>query len=186
FQAALTHGHPTALAASDLTARAVADLASGVAPRELVARLKDYALSQRVIYHERWLGDLWRKSAAGAPDEFIARGWDECLDSLERLEAALARPNSDADPCLATGQGWVAEEALATGLLCFLLTPDDPRRALQRAAATSGDSDSIASLAGSFAGARHGMRAWPADWPARIEYADRLDGLARALIKISS
>ena len=29
FQAALTHGHPTALAASDLTAYTIADLASG-------------------------------------------------------------------------------------------------------------------------------------------------------------
>lgn len=185
FQAALTHGHPTALAASDLTARAVVELASGAEPRGLVARLKEYARSQRLAYHDGWLGDLWRKSRAGSPGEFIARGWDECLNSLERLEAALARPDFEGDPCLATGAGWVAEEALATGLLCFLLTPDDPRRALQRAAATSGDSDSIACLAGAFAGARHGLRAWPAGWPARVEYADRLDKLAGALTAVA-
>lgn len=55
------------------------------------------------------------------PEEFIARGWDECLSVLDRLDAALVTPNRDADPCLATGEGWVAEEALATGLLCFFL-----------------------------------------------------------------
>ncbi|CAM5528688.1 hypothetical protein SGLAM104S_00959 [Streptomyces glaucescens] len=61
----------------------------------------------------------------------------------------------ETDPCLATGAGWIAEEALATGLLCFLLFVDEPLTALARPAA-SGDSDSIACLAGAFAGAHHG------------------------------
>jgi ADP-ribosylglycohydrolase len=43
-----------------------------------------------------------------------------------------------------------------------------------RGAASSGDSDSIACLAGAFAGAAHGMDAWPGDWAGRIEYGDRL------------
>ncbi len=51
----------------------------------------------------------------------------------------------------ATGNGWMAEEAFATGLLCFLLFPDQPVQALQRAVVTRGDSDSIACLAGTFA-----------------------------------
>ncbi len=66
-----------------------------------------------------------------------------------------------ADPCLITGEGWVAEEAFATGLLCFLLFPDDPVAAIRRAAVSSGDSDSIACLTGAFAGACHGLAAWP-------------------------
>ncbi len=33
FQAALTHGHPTALAASDLTAKTIAELVAGCSPR---------------------------------------------------------------------------------------------------------------------------------------------------------
>ncbi|WP_309055256.1 ADP-ribosylglycohydrolase family protein, partial [Streptomyces sp.] len=40
LQAALTHGHPTALAASDLTAHAVRLLAQGVDPAGLVGRLR--------------------------------------------------------------------------------------------------------------------------------------------------
>jgi hypothetical protein len=47
-----------------------------------------------------------------------------------------------------------------------------------RAARTSGDSDSIAALAGAFVGAAHGLAAWPADWVDRIEYAEQLGAVA--------
>ncbi|HEX8283473.1 MAG TPA: ADP-ribosylglycohydrolase family protein [Pyrinomonadaceae bacterium] len=181
FQAALTHGHPTALAASDLTAFAVARLAAGAEPRSLVQALRDYAVSQRAVYHAGWLGDLWQRPGVGSPGEFIARGWDECLGVLDRLEAALSAPDYGADPCLATGAGWVAEEALATGLLCFLLYPDEPSNALRRAAVTSGDSDSIACLTGAFAGAHLGAGRWPREWMRRIEYRERLALLAGGL-----
>ncbi|MFJ4716913.1 ADP-ribosylglycohydrolase family protein [Streptomyces sp. NPDC088785] len=179
LQAALTHGHPTGLAASDLTARAVHLLAQGADPTGLVGRLRSHALENRTRYHERWLGDLWRRGQDPGPEEFIARGWDECLDALGRLERALRDANPEIDPCLATGAGWIAEEALATGLLCFLLFVDDPVLALRRAACTSGDSDSVAALAGAFAGARLGAGAWPAPWVERIEHRDELLALGK-------
>lgn len=177
FQAALTHGHPTALAASDLTAATVAALVAGAGPADLPRLLRAYAMSQRTVYHAAWLGQLWQQPGVASPEEFIARGWDECLGVLDRLDRALAHPDRDADPCLATGDGWVAEEAFATGLLCFLLFPDDPIAAIRRAAVTRGDSDSIACLTGAFAGACHGLDAWPPSWIARIEYHDRLAAL---------
>ncbi|MEU7637505.1 ADP-ribosylglycohydrolase family protein [Streptomyces sp. NPDC039016] len=180
LQSALTHGHPTALAASDLTAYAVRALAAGVRPAELPGLLRAYAHAQRTTYREDWLGDLWRRSQDPTPTRFIARGWDDCLRVLDRLDAALAAPDREADPCLATGAGWIAEEALATGLLCFLLFPDEPVTALRRAACTSGDSDSIACLTGAFAGARLGAGAWPREWAARIEYRTELLSLGAA------
>jgi len=183
FQAALTHGHPTALAASDLTAFTIARLAAGAEPRSLVGVLAHYALSQRSVYHADWLGGLWRRPGVGSAEEFIARGWDECLGVLDRLAAALASPDYEADPCLTTGEGWVAEEAFATGLLCFLLYPDEPLKALRRAAVTSGDSDSIACLTGAFAGAHLGAGCWPREWVRRIEYRERLAALAAGLSK---
>ncbi|MGW3241435.1 ADP-ribosylglycohydrolase family protein [Streptomyces sp. NPDC001070] len=174
LQSALTHGHPTALAASDLTAHTVHLLAQGAAPGELTGLLRAYAADQRDTYHEWWLGDLWRLAHDHGPVDFIRRGWDECLAVLDRLDAALAAPDHEADPCLATGAGWIAEEALATGLLCFLLFPDEPVTAVRRAACSSGDSDSIACLAGAFAGAHHGLAAWPDEWVQRIEYREEL------------
>ncbi|MFF3752823.1 ADP-ribosylglycohydrolase family protein [Streptomyces sp. NPDC002018] len=177
LQAALTHGHPTALAASDLTARAVRLLARGAEPLGLVGQLRSYAYENRERYLHRWLGDLWTFAHDPAPESFVARGWDECLEALARVEAALRTPSPETDPCLATGDGWTAEEALATGLLCFLLFPADPLTALRRAACTRGDSDSIACLTGAFAGAHLGAGAWPQEWAERIEYRSDLMSL---------
>ncbi|MGW1593907.1 ADP-ribosylglycohydrolase family protein [Streptomyces sp. NPDC002343] len=177
LQAALTHGHPTALAASDLTAHAVHLLVRGADPAGLVGRLRSYALRRRTHYDHTWLGDLWTRSQDPGPEHFIARGWDECLEILDRLAQAARTVSPETDPCLATGEGWIAEEAMATGLLCFLLFPDEPVTALRRAACTAGDSDSIACLTGAFAGAWLGAAAWPADWAERIEYRGDLSAL---------
>ncbi|MGI5374327.1 ADP-ribosylglycohydrolase family protein [Streptomyces sp. CA-251387] len=170
LQSALTHGHPTALAASDLTAHAVRLLAQGAEPTGLVGLLRSYAYDNRTRYHDRWLGELWTRSQDPSAEHFIARGWDECLAVLDRLQEAVRSASPETDPCLATGQGWIAEEALATGLLCFLWFVDEPLTALRRAACTSGDSDSIACLTGAFAGAWLGADAWPTEWADRIEY----------------
>lgn len=180
LQAGLTHGHPTGLAASELTAYAVRLLRDGAGLAELPRLLRQRAREQRHVYRVDWLGTLWQQSHAASAVDFIARGWDECLDVLDRLDAALRRTDDGGDACLDTGAGWVAEEALATGLLCALRHADDPVAALGRAAATSGDSDSIACLAGAFLGAAYGMAAWPPDWAARIEYADQLGTLGAA------
>ena len=180
LQAGLTHGHPTALAASELTAFAVRWLRDDLPPRELLPRLRARCASQRRIYHRDWLGDLWRRSGVETPEDFIARGWDECAAALDRVADALLRGDYDGDPCLATGAGWIAEEALATALYCYLISPDEPVAVLGRGAASSGDSDSIACLAGGFAGAALGLAAWPDAWQEQIEYAARLHALGAA------
>jgi ADP-ribosylglycohydrolase len=178
LQAGLTHGHPTGLAASELTAYAVRLLRDGAALADLPGLLTARAREQRSVYRSDWLGDLWQRAGDPTPAEFIARGWDDCLRVLGRLDAALARPDDGGDPCRHTGEGWIAEEALATALLCALRHADDPVGALARGATTAGDSDSIAALAGAFVGAAHGMSAWPAEWSTRVEYADQLRTLA--------
>ncbi|MFD4670003.1 ADP-ribosylglycohydrolase family protein [Lentzea sp. NPDC058450] len=178
LQAAMTHGHPTALAASELTACATRLLVDGLALADVPAALLARCAERRTVYLADWLGSLWEGPGATTPADFIARGWDECAAVLEHLVAVLARPDDGRDASLATGEGWIAEEALATGLYCAVRHADDPVRCLVRAARTSGDSDSIAALAGAFAGAAHGLEAWPQEWVARIEYGDQLAALS--------
>ncbi|MEU9186568.1 ADP-ribosylglycohydrolase family protein [Streptomyces sp. NPDC048484] len=178
LQAALTHGHPTALAASDLTAHATWLLAYGCKLDDLLPRLRAYAQESRHTYHAEWLGDLWNKAGAPDPKSFIAFGWDECLRALDTAATALRSKDQERDPSEAVGAGWVAEEALATALYSFLVVDGDARGAVARAAHSSGDSDSIAALAGAFAGAKHGILYWVPEWREPLEYKDRIVSLA--------
>jgi ADP-ribosylglycohydrolase len=72
----------------------------------------------------------------------------------------------------------VGEALLTPSLEAFeparLLSPADPVGVISRGATSSGDSDSIACLAGSFAGAALGLGAWPGEWHTQIEYFGRL------------
>ncbi|GLZ34191.1 hypothetical protein Lesp02_63780 [Lentzea sp. NBRC 105346] len=178
LQSALTHGHPTALAASELTAFAIHWLRGGMPVDDVLDALRQRCADQRTTYHSEWLGELWQRPGVDDPADFIARGWDECLGALDAVVAA--DPDPAVDPCLATGEGWIAEEALATALHCFLMFRDDDVVAmLGRAATTSCDSDSIACLAGAFAGAAYGADAWPEEWVERIEHGDELVAFGR-------
>jgi ADP-ribosylglycohydrolase len=178
MQAGLTHGHPTGLAAAELTALAVRLLRDGTEMARLPVLLRDRCVEQREVYHEDWLGDLWEQSHVDSARSFISRGWDECREAMDHLIGALSTPDDGDDVCRATGQGWVAEEALATALHAALRHPDDSVAALGRAAATNGDSDSIACLTGAFHGAAYGIDAFPDGWAEQIEYGDQLTELA--------
>lgn len=181
LQAAMTHAHPTALAAADATQQATWLLLTGTRPEHLLDELLDYVSDQAKVYHRDWLGELWMWTYAKDEMAYIRKGWQEVRDRLLDCVNAMHRPRHHVDPCLATGDGWTAEEALATALHSFLLYPDDAVAAIRRAACTRGDSDSIAALAGAFAGASLGPGCWPVSWRHRIEYADRLTWLAHGL-----
>lgn len=80
LQAAITHGHPTALAAADLTAVAVRMLLEGIAKPglPLLDHLLAYAYDQRNVYHGDHLGHLWEGSSLSTswtPQLAIARGF---------------------------------------------------------------------------------------------------------------
>jgi hypothetical protein len=137
--------------------------------------LEEYARRQQRVYHQVWLGPLADR-VCQQPADFIQRGWNEVLNSLADIRPGLAAMDQDPmlDPCSFTGGGWIAEEALSAAVLCFLLYPEDPVKVIQRGACTSGDSDSIACIAGALAGAYKGLQGWPPDWVDRIEYHDDL------------
>lgn len=188
LQAAITHWHPTALAASDVTQEAVHLLLNGADPTDLLDLLLDYIGIASKWGTREWIGDLLddggRPTGREGVDKWMGKGWFETRQAILKVKKAWQSPRKidrKADPCKTGGEGWVAEQALATALHCFLMFPNDGARVVARAAATGGDSDSIAALAGAFAGASKGMRTFPSEWTDQIEYRTQLSELATRL-----
>lgn len=211
LQAAITHGHPTALAAADLTAVAVRLLLEGFAqPNEqLLDHLLAYAHDQRSLYRQEWLGDLWQTVSKPMKVTMPVHWWDDAQSAIplprrrvvvrsaaspeafiqrgwdEMIDALLSiydKPRlRSEDPCDVAGGGWIAEEALAASLHTLLCFPGDPTNALRRAAFTDGDSDSIGSITGALAGAAYGRRGFPSHWVGNMEYRSQMDSLTARL-----
>lgn len=132
IQAYITHGHPTALVSSAITARLTRYVARGaVQPGDLSYAALDIAQAH---------GDIGRETAA-----VLSRA----ISALETVEDPWS-----VDPCYLVGQAWTAEEALAVATYVVdVMANEDPHDALRRAAATNGDSDSIGALVGGLLGA---------------------------------
>lgn len=178
LQAAMTHGHPVALAATELTALAIRWAAQDMSYDVMVDRLLAHAVSRSKCrdggYRSHWLGQLSHRWARTARQS-MRDAWLTCVDSLLNLRKLLDDPNPPRDICRVLGGAWVAEEALVTGLYFAIKYDSDPLLVISEAARTSGDSDSIACIAGAITGARHGESAWPTDWRARIERRNEIE-----------
>jgi len=67
------------------------------------------------------------------------------------------------------GNGLEAHRSVTTALALFAASPDDYPRAIRRAIAQGGDTDTLAAMAGALAGARLGIDAIPAPVAAKLE-----------------
>lgn len=166
-QSAMTHGHPTAHVSARAWVAAVRAASRGVSPDQWLLVALDAAgrdapaMIPPLVRNDWRLGQ--RETAAAIAEAANARGtWDEADD-----------------PCDITGDGWTAEEAVATALLIAVRFADRPVDALRRAASTCGDSDTIASMVGAILGAAHGTAAWPTGWVSDLEelFATRIHSL---------
>ncbi len=145
----MTHGQPWALAACAAMAVGMAHEMNGAKAEVTLAAMAE---------------------AAGRYDAETAR----------MAEMALADARSGRDPVEVLGElkGWTAHEAIAAAMFVVARHPDDLRGALLEGANASGDSDSIATLAGALLGARHGVGAIPAEWVRDVERTTELRALA--------
>ncbi len=91
---------------------------------------------------------------------------------------ADARDGVGPDVTLDRLRAWAAHEAIAAAVYLFERHPDDPRAAILEGANTPGDSDSIATLAGTLVAARCGLDALPPGWVRDVERSDELLALA--------
>lgn len=153
----LTHGHPAAVEASAAVSLAVA-LA------------------------------LEKKPAERIVEALI----EECGARSMKLRLRLQQVAElrDVDPAVALGpdglgEAWVAEEAVASALWCFVRSPNDFRLTVLTAANTQGDSDTIACIAGGLSGAFNGIDAIPRRWVEGIERSAELRALAARLHELS-
>lgn len=145
----ITHRHPAALAGAVGAAYAVKLALDGVHP-----------------------ADMPRDVAA-----FTDGMSDDFTQAMHKIGHVVGWIN-DEQALAHLGEGWVAEEAVALALFCVLRYPDDYAKCVRRAVNLTGDSDSVACIAGGIQGARLGLDAIPADWRDRCEDADDLRQLA--------
>jgi ADP-ribosylglycohydrolase len=117
----------------------------------------------------------------------------ECAPRSADFATCLAKLPAlvDADPAVALssaglGDSWVAEEAVASALYCFWRSPDDFAQVVLTAANTDGDSDSIACIAGSIAGARVGASGIPERWRKGVERGAELEEVDRRLYRAAA
>lgn len=174
-QSALTHAHPTGVASGVAAAAAVAWAARGGDPSGLVEAVRDAVL--RI--------DATLLVDVGCDARLVAAlGVREMLEALDRTEAM--RKVEHEDVCALLGGAWVGEEAVACALWCVLKGGDDFASVVLRGANSGGDSDSIACIAGSIAGAALGPESIPVVWRKEVESPWLLEGLAEALCRATT
>jgi ADP-ribosylglycohydrolase len=140
--AAITHGHPTGQLAAAALAVMVLGLVAGADLPAAVAMAKAELVRQE--QHE------------------------ETLHAIEQAEILSRSGLSHAAAIGNIGQGWVAEEALATGVYCALVASSF-REAISLAINHDGDSDTTGSITGNLCGALHGVSAIPEEWLEPLE-----------------
>jgi len=174
--ALVTHAHPTALVAAEVTAFCVSWAVQGVLPTEYLDRIAVLEKSSLDSWEPRF-GEIWERAQFNSPIEYLREGWNQLLAGLRKVPRAVSE--NPPDICSVIGGGWVAEEALACALTCVLISPGDYSAAVRKGANNSGDSDSIASITGAISGALLGSDAIPKDWKKRVESRNRILELAK-------
>lgn len=163
-QAAITHGHPTAVVTAAVTAQTIHRVAS---ERTLNALPSHAFWDASDIFHQLFpqridgLSRLAPRSPHGGDlEEYLRFGKSQVVTALTRTVRAEDHYQPGDDPCDHIGQGWVAEEALGLALFCINESekhhPGDPFAALRMAASLNGDSDTVGAIVGAILGSAHG------------------------------
>lgn len=161
FAAAVTHGHPNAIAAAILNVALLRDLLnSRVTFGELIERaifLAQHTVdgNTKLLDTGEWL-DGYEVPGGGLRSgfEFLVNILIRASKHLDRLKDNPWAMTSDPsrEPIVANG-GWRAPYTLIIALLAIDMQPNDPWLALRRAVTTEGDSDTVGAVAGALLGA---------------------------------
>ena len=170
IQSSVTHYHPLALSSSALTALVIKGLISGdVVPGS--GRVYEYTLTK--------VNELLASDLSVFPPAYYV-GLKDLKTFLIKSKPNMEEFNSSKvtdDICSFLGEGKVAEEALLLAIAAVDSYEDNAIEGLRRLVLSSGDTDSIAAIAGAFFGAAYGVAIWPEDWFSKLEtrYQSELD-----------
>lgn len=156
--AALTHGHELAW----MSSAALALIVSHIIHTELP--ITEAVNKTLPVLHETF------------PDS--PKTVNELSRTIRSAVSLASSASSDLDAIHTLGQGWVADEALAIGILCALRHENDIAGAMTFAANHGGDSNNTAAIAGTLVGARIGFSAIPDRFVDRLELVDVILELA--------
>jgi len=151
----ITHSHPVAEAASLAGAYAVKLALDGVEPREMFESLLEVT--------------------QGISPEFTQALKSSYITAYSDIE--------DEEGLKKLGQGWYADETFALAYFCILRYPNDYKKAIQTAVNITGDSDSVASVAGGILGARLGVDAVPISWIEALKEKKILEEMVGPLLE---
>jgi ADP-ribosylglycohydrolase len=147
-QSRLTHGHPIALAAS-------AGIAAGVAAAirgETVESVVNAIINAAALYDAKTAEKVRQAVTLARANK---PSLDSCGSALNAFKSKQFR--DEHERIFIRFPGWAADDALAGAVYCFCMSPESIINAIHLGVHTSGDSDSIASLAGALVGAHCGI-----------------------------
>ncbi len=141
IQSEITHGHKAATAAALAGSYAVALAFNDIAPLDMIELIENYCVDIHPDFN----------------------------DAIQNLKRALQnRENNifltDLEALNSIGGGWVGDEAFAMALYSFIRYPSDLKSCLRISVNHSGDSDSVACIAGGILGAFNGISIIPQEW----------------------
>lgn len=163
----VTHGHQAAQDAAHVAALSVHLLLEGVEP-------------------EMAMAITWKECCRDKRTTFLM---SQVLELVGRTVRGKIEPH-DVMTHEYLGESWTGDEAVASAWYCFLLAVKRDEgyvETVRYGANTVGDSDSIAAIAGSFAGAFWGLggdKGVPESWVERVENNDGLIQLAERLYSL--
>ncbi len=151
----ITHRNPEALKGGLAVAYAVARLASGASPENLLEDVSVFVGQSRVTENLRRAGELLKLGIE--PEE-----------ALETL-----------------GTGGYVVETVASAFYCFLRTPEDFASSVVTAIMGGYDTDTTAAITGALSGAFNGISAIPERWVEGVEQSHYIRKLARAIYELA-
>jgi ADP-ribosyl-[dinitrogen reductase] hydrolase len=112
-------------------------------------------------------------------------GDSEVARRLEQAQSLLSAHTPTEEALAVLGTSGYVVETVASGLYCFLRTPEDFMTTVASAVMGGGDTDTTAAIAGAISGAYNGVPNMPPHLVGQVEDSERLQRLGQAIYHLT-